>query len=73
MTRVKAGEYQHFKGQIAQVIGVAKHSETQEEYVVYYHPEKDDGKRQLWIRPKEMFFEKVEINGKKVSRFKFIK
>lgn len=52
-------------------IGVALHSETLEEMVVYeclY----DNPRSKLWVRPKKMFMEKVILNGKKVARFKFL-
>ncbi|HKB88364.1 MAG TPA: DUF1653 domain-containing protein [Patescibacteria group bacterium] len=69
---MKLGKYQHSKtGNFYKVIGVAKHSETLEELVVYEALyENPQGK--LWVRPVKMFLEKVEINGKKVPRFKFI-
>lgn len=63
---VKLGKYKHFKGAEIEVIGVAKHSETLEEMVVYIH----DG--ELWVRPISMFEETVEVNGVSVPRFKFI-
>ncbi len=53
------------------VIGIAKHSETLEEVVVYQALYKNP-KSKLWVRPLTMFLEKVEINGRKVPRFKFI-
>jgi hypothetical protein len=65
------GKYQHYKGNYYQVIGVAKHSETTEEYVVYkalYRPEGEN----LWVRPLKMFTETVIINGKETARFKLI-
>ncbi|RJQ35836.1 DUF1653 domain-containing protein [Candidatus Microgenomates bacterium] len=69
---MKLGKYQHSKtGNYYRVIGIAKHSETLEELVVYeclY--ENPAGK--IWVRPKKMFLEKVEINGKKLPRFKFV-
>jgi len=69
---MKPGKYQHSKtGNFYNVIGIARHSETLEELVVYeclY----DNPKSKLWVRPKKMFLEKVMINGKKVPRFKFI-
>ena len=69
--KLKLGKYQHYKGKFYKVIGVAKHSETLEELVVYEALyENPDGK--LWVRPLKMFLEKVEINGKKVPRFKFV-
>ena len=58
--------YRHFKGNIYKLIGIAKDSETQEEMVVY---QAMYGEGQLWIRPKEEFFGKVERDGKVVERF----
>jgi len=66
MKEIKSGKYMHFKGKIHEVIGVAKHSESLEEFVVYKH----DGS--LWIRPKKMFLELVERGGKITPRFKYI-
>lgn len=65
---IKLGIYQHFKGGKYQVLGVVKHSETLEEMVLYKHL--DDGA--LWVRPKTMFLETVEKQGRKLPRFKFI-
>ena len=65
-------KYQHYKtGQLYEVIGIAHHSETQEEMIVYrslYHCEKY-GKDALWVRSKKMFFEQVEWNGHCIPRF----
>lgn len=63
------GKYQHYKGNYYNVMGVAKHSETEEEYVVYQALYGNGG---LWIRPKEMFLENVTVDGKEVPRFIFI-
>lgn len=63
------GIYQHFKGGKYEVIGVAKHSETMEEFVVYKHL---DGEPSLWIRPAAMFEENVIVNGESTPRFRFI-
>lgn len=49
--------YQHFKGDVCQVIAVAKHSETLEDYVVYRELNQED---QVYVRPYEMFISKVE-------------
>jgi len=69
---IKLGIYKHFKGHVCKVLGVAKHSEDEkQEFVVYEHVY-EDGKMQLWIRPKEMFLEQVKVNGKKVPRFEYI-
>lgn len=58
--------YRHFKGGIYKFVGIAKDSETQEEMVVY---QAVYGERQMWVRPKDMFFEEVERDGKKMPRF----
>jgi len=69
--KLKLGRYQHYKGHFYRVIGIARHGETLEELVIYEALyENPDGK--LWVRPLKMFLEKVEINGKKVPRFKFV-
>lgn len=69
MTKIKLGEYEHYKGKRYKVIGVARHSETLEELVVYQALYGENG---LWVRPLEMFFENVEINGKQTPRFKYL-
>ena len=66
---VPAGRYRHYKGNEYTVLGVARHSETLEELVVY-RPEY--GERGLWVRPKAMFIENVTVNGETVPRFQFI-
>jgi len=69
---MKLGTYQHSKtGKQYQVIGIAKHPETLEEFVVYKALYKNP-KSKLWIRPVSMFLEKVMIHGKSVPRFKYI-
>jgi cyclomaltodextrinase / maltogenic alpha-amylase / neopullulanase len=71
MSTLQLGRYRHFKGAEYRVIGVAKHTETLEDMVVYEALyEHDLGK--LWVRPLSMFLESVEIDGKTVSRFTFI-
>lgn len=63
---VKTGRYRHYKGNEYIVLGVARHSETGEELVVY---RQDYGERGLWARPKEMFLETVTVDGRKMPRF----
>lgn len=63
------GRYRHYKGKDYIVIGVARHSETQEQVVVY---RQDYGQRGLWVRPLAMFQETVEVNGESVPRFRYI-
>jgi hypothetical protein len=65
----KLGEYRHYKGKKYEVIGIAKHSETLEELVVYRALY---GEGQIWVRPLKMFLEEVEVDGKKISRFEYI-
>ena len=60
------GRYRHYKGQEYDVIGTARHSETEEEFVVYRARYGDHG---LWIRPRTMFEEVVVVDGKQVRRF----
>ncbi len=67
---LRIGVYEHFKGNRYEVIGVARHSETMEEMVVYRAMY---GERGLWIRPLKMFLEEVERDGKRVPRFRYIK
>jgi hypothetical protein len=65
----KLGKYRHYKGKEYEIIGVAKHSETLEELVVY---QALYGSRDLWVRPLKMFCEKIEVDGKKIPRFKHL-
>ena len=69
---IKLGKYQHYKGKFYEVIGIARHSETLEEFVVYraLYETKEFGNNSVWIRPKKMFFENVIVDGKEVPRFK---
>lgn len=71
MSKLKLGKYQHYKGNYYLVLTEAKHSETLEELVVYISLY-DNPRSQIWVRPKKMFLEKVEVKGKKVARFKLL-
>lgn len=68
---LKPGTYRHYKGKEYRVIGVAKHSETLEELVVY-ETLYDNEVSRLWVRPLEMFLENVEVDGKTVPRFEYV-
>lgn len=70
MEKIKLGTYVHYKGGEYRVLGVAKHSETLEDLVVYEHPGNEFS--ELWVRPLEMFLETVTINDTEVPRFKYI-
>ncbi len=68
-TEVQTGKYRHYKGNFYEVLGIAKHSETLEAFVVYRALYGDFG---LWIRPQAMFLEQVQVNGQEVSRFTYL-
>lgn len=65
---LKPGIYRHYKGNLYKVLGVAKHSETLEDLVVY-EPLYSSG---LWVRPLTMFTEKVKSEGLEIPRFELI-
>lgn len=71
MPDVQPGIYRHFKNRLYRVIGTAKHSETQEQFVVYEHID-GEKKGSLWIRPKAMFLETVTRDGKTMPRFMYL-
>lgn len=66
---IKIGRYRHFKGNEYEVVAVARHSETQEEMVVYKALYGDGG---WWVRPASMWNETVEREGKTYKRFTYI-
>lgn len=66
---LQPGRYRHYKGNDYVVLGVARHSETGEELVVY---RQDYGDRGLWVRPRAMFTEVVTVAGQSVPRFEYI-
>ncbi len=69
MNEIKIGRYRHFKGNEYEVLYLAKHSETQEEMVVYRALYQDGG---VWVRPASMWNEKVEREGKIYQRFTYL-
>ena len=71
MTEFKKGTYQHYKGMLYNVIDVVKHSETLEDLVLYeclY----DNDMAKIWVRPYDMFVEKVIIDGIERPRFQYV-
>lgn len=66
---IRLGRYRHFKGNEYEVIGLARHSETMEELVVYRALY---GERGLWVRPASMWNETVERDGTVYQRFVYI-
>ena len=65
---MKTGRYLHYKGNYYIVIGTARHSETEEELVLYRSAKNE----QLWVRPIQMFQEKLILEGREVDRFQFV-
>ena len=66
---VKAGRYRHYKGAEYEVFFVARHSETEEELVVYRTLYGDFSH---WVRPLAMFVEMVSVDGREVPRFEYL-
>ena len=66
---LQPGRYRHYKGKDYIVLGVARHSETEEQLVVY---RTDYGDRSLWVRPLGMFQESIEIDGRLQARFQSV-
>ena len=66
---IEPGRYRHYKGKDYEVIGVAKHSETEELFVVYRALY---GERGLWVRPAAMFLDTVIVDGLSRPRFQRI-
>jgi hypothetical protein len=60
------GKYRHYKGNIYEVLFLGKHTETEEDLVIYRAVEKPE---QIWARPLPMWIETVEWEGKTVPRF----
>ena len=69
MNEISPGRYRHHKGNAYTVIGMARHSETLEELVVY---QQEYGEHGLWVRPKQMFLETVKVDGQDVPRFQHL-
>ena len=66
---IKVGKYRHFKGNEYEVLGIAKHSETLEEMVVYRALY---GEKEIWVRPISMWNETLTRDGKTFQRLTYI-
>ncbi len=69
MDKIILGKYRHYKGNMYEVIGLARHSETLEEMVVY---KALYGEGEIWVRPAYMWNEEVNVGGKTLKRFTYI-
>ena len=69
MAEITPGRYRHYKGNEYTVLGVARHSETLEQFVVY---RQEYGDRGLWVRPAAMFAETVVVDGQAAPRFRLL-
>lgn len=67
--KLKKGIYRHYKGNLYEVFMTAQHSETEEWMVVY---KALYGEEEMWVRPYEMFVEKVILEGIELERFVYI-
>ena len=72
MTNMRLGIYKHHKGKEYGVIGVAKHSETLQDLVIYECLYDNDTSK-IWVRPLYMFEEEIYVNGNRTPRFKYLR
>jgi hypothetical protein len=68
---IVGGLYQHYKGNKYKLLSLVRHSETLE-WLVFYECLYENPAGRLWVRPKAMFAEMVEVNGEMVPRFKYL-
>lgn len=69
---LEKGRYRHYKGNEYEVLGVGRHTEADEYFVVYRAVTPRDNAPKLWLRPYEMFIETIELDGKTIPRFQRI-
>jgi hypothetical protein len=69
---ITPGRYRHYKGPEYQVVGTARHSETEEDLVLYYPLSGDANETLYWVRPLDMFIEQVDVEGQLLPRFSLV-
>lgn len=69
---LEIGLYEHYKGSQYRVLGIGRHTEADEYFVVYSPVLPKMGAPTIWLRPYDMFIETVEIDGEVVPRFRKI-
>jgi hypothetical protein len=69
MNHIPLGTYRHYKGNLYEVVGFAKHSETLEDMVVY---KALYGEAETWVRPLSMWGNPIEVDSGTVKRFEYV-
>jgi hypothetical protein len=69
---IQPGKYEHYKGKQYKVLGIGRHTEADEYFVVYMPLYEHAGQPDIWLRPHVMFTEMVEVDGNRIPRFKKI-
>jgi len=69
MATIPLGIYRHYKGKQYQVLGIARHSETLEDMVIYKALYGEGG---TWVRPLSMWENLIAVDGKTVKRFEYV-
>ncbi|QQG51182.1 MAG: DUF1653 domain-containing protein [Candidatus Saccharibacteria bacterium] len=72
MPTLPLGTYEHYKGKRYQVLGIGRHTEANEYFVVYAPLYEHSGQPDIWLRPYAMFTSNVEVNGEIIPRFKAV-
>lgn len=70
MKEFRKGIYKHYKGNYYEVLDIAKHSDANEDMVIYRALYDNF---QLYVRPLRAFLETLEINGQPQKRFEFVR
>lgn len=70
MPLIEKGDYEHHKGKRYRVLGIGRHTETDEYLVVYMPLYEHAGQPDIWLRPYDIFVETIELNGKTIPRFR---